>query len=52
MSDFHRTGAIRFRPTELTGGAWATDEQHIAPMTGLIAHEVDRLAARRGPTAW
>ena len=48
-SYFHRVGAARFRPTELTGGAWATDEQHIAPMTGLIAHEAERFAARRGP---
>jgi len=48
-SYFHRAGGGRFRPTELTGGAWATDEQHIAPMTGLIVHEADRLAAGRAP---
>ncbi|MEV4704362.1 thioesterase family protein [Actinoplanes sp. NPDC049316] len=48
-SYFARVSAGRFRPSELTGGAWATDEQHIAPMTGLIAHEVERFAARRGP---
>ncbi|AGL18285.1 thioesterase family protein [Actinoplanes sp. N902-109] len=45
---FERTGEHLFRPTGLTGGAWATDEQHIAPMTGLIVHEVDRLVAARG----
>ncbi|UQU61342.1 thioesterase family protein [Couchioplanes caeruleus] len=48
-SYFARVGAGRFLAGELTGGAWATDEQHIAPMTGLIAHEAERHAARRGP---
>ncbi|WP_201787175.1 thioesterase family protein [Actinoplanes sp. TFC3] len=47
-SYFRRTGPHTFQPTELTGGAWALDEQHIAPMTGLIVHEVDRLVAARG----
>ncbi|GAA2482534.1 thioesterase family protein [Winogradskya humida] len=47
-SYFARTGEHRFQPSELTGGAWATDEQHIAPMTGLITHEVDRLVEARG----
>ncbi|MFI5935159.1 thioesterase family protein [Actinoplanes sp. NPDC051494] len=48
-SFFRRVGGHRFLATELTGGAWATDEQHIAPMTGLIVHEAQRHAAARGP---
>ncbi|MFI7547290.1 thioesterase family protein [Actinoplanes sp. NPDC049599] len=48
ISYFERTGAGRFRPTAATGGAWAVDEQHIAPMTGLIVHAVERFAADRG----
>ncbi|WP_305784741.1 thioesterase family protein [Symbioplanes lichenis] len=47
-SYFERTGEHTFRPSELTGGAWAVDEQHIAPMTGLIVHEIDRMVAARG----
>jgi hypothetical protein len=47
-SYFERLDEHRFLPTGLTGGAWAPDEQHIAPMTGLIVHEVDRLVAARG----
>ncbi|WP_306207905.1 thioesterase family protein [Actinoplanes sp. RD1] len=50
-SYFERVGAHTFRPTELTGGAWAVDEQHIAPMTGLIVHEIDRMVAARGGSA-
>src|SRR3954466_11212376 len=49
ISYFERAGAGRFRPTTATGGAWAADEQHISPMTGLIVHEVERFAAQRGP---
>jgi hypothetical protein len=47
-SYFERAGATRFRPTAATGGAWATDEQHISPMTGLVAHAVETFAAARG----
>ncbi|WP_344936827.1 thioesterase family protein, partial [Actinoplanes nipponensis] len=43
-----RAGAGRFRPTAATGGAWAVDEQHISPMTGLIVHAVEQFAAARG----
>lgn len=50
MSYFVRTGPSAFRATEHTGGAWKTDEQHIAPALGLLAHvvELDR-DTRRGP---
>ena len=48
ISYFERAGTGRFRPTAATGGAWAADEQHIAPMTGLIVHEAERFAAARG----
>ncbi|MEL4505516.1 thioesterase family protein [Luteococcus sp. H138] len=35
---FERETHDRFRPTEHVGGAWKTDEQHIAPAMGLLAH--------------
>jgi hypothetical protein len=48
ISYFERAGAGRFRATAATGGAWAVDEQHIAPMTGLVVHAVEEFAAARG----
>ncbi|NLG09784.1 MAG: thioesterase family protein [Deinococcales bacterium] len=46
---FVRESATRFRPTAHVSGAWATDEQHIAPAIGLLAHALERdHAARRG----
>ena len=38
----------RFAATARVGGAWYTDEQHIAPLLGLLTHlvEVDRDARR------
>lgn len=48
ISYFERAGAGRFRPTAATGGAWAVDEQHISPMTGLVVHAVETHAAARG----
>lgn len=41
MAYFERTGPTTFRATEHTGGAWALDEQHIAPALGLLAHVVE-----------
>ncbi|MGO4958203.1 thioesterase family protein [Luteococcus sp. Sow4_B9] len=35
---FERETHDRFRPTSHVGGAWKTDEQHIAPAMGLLAH--------------
>jgi hypothetical protein len=51
ISYFERAGAGRFRATAATGGAWAVDEQHIAPMTGLVVHAVEEFAAARGADA-
>lgn len=31
-----------FTATPATGGAWSTSEQHIAPMAGLVAHEMEQ----------
>jgi hypothetical protein len=39
---FERIDDSTFRPTEHVGGAWAVDEQHIAPALGLLAHVVER----------
>ncbi len=36
-----------FGPTEHVGGAWNTEEQHIAPALGLMAHVVERDLGRR-----
>lgn len=35
-------GAGRFRATPRLSGAWRTDEQHIAPALGLLAHVVEQ----------
>lgn len=46
---FERLDASAFRPTAAVEGAWSTQEQHIAPALGLIAHAIERdHAARRG----
>jgi hypothetical protein len=39
---FERIGESAFRATDHVGGAWALDEQHIAPALGLLAHLVER----------
>lgn len=49
MAYFDRTGATTFRATEHTGGAWALDEQHIAPALGLLAHVVELDRDHRRP---
>ncbi len=38
MAYFERTGPSTFAPTAHVGGAWNTDEQHIAPALGLMTH--------------
>lgn len=45
---FERLDGRRYRPTQLTGGAWVVTEQHISPMNGLIVHAVERFCAARG----
>ena len=47
MPYFERLDADRFAATEQVGGAWATEEQHIAPALGLLAHEVELDRDRR-----
>lgn len=39
---FVPAGANRYLPTEHTGGAWRDDEQHLAPVSGLIVHHMER----------
>ncbi|WP_166844163.1 thioesterase family protein [Isoptericola sp. BMS4] len=48
MAYFRRTGATTFEPTDLVGGAWRTDEQHVAPTLGLLAHLVETDRDARG----
>jgi hypothetical protein len=45
---FIRLGPGRFRPTQHTGGAWSTSEQHFSPLGGLLVHEIELFAAARG----
>lgn len=47
-SYFERRGATRFLATGHTSGAWAEKEQHIAPMTGLLVHEIERAVGDDG----
>ncbi|MFF1481697.1 thioesterase family protein [Streptomyces sp. NPDC058301] len=48
-SYYERTGACSYKPTAHAGGAWNADEQHFAPLAGLVVHTVERhLAARPG----
>lgn len=51
MSYFRRVGKNEFLATEHVSGAWAPDEQHVAPLLGLMTHiaETDH-AARRSDT--
>lgn len=45
---FTRTGATTFTATAHTAGAWSQAEQHIAPMAGLVVHEIERRCAGDG----
>lgn len=38
---FIADGPDRYLPTELTGGAWREDEQHLAPVAGLVVHHME-----------
>lgn len=44
---FTPLGPSRYRPTEHVGGAWALDEQHVAPALGLLCHAVEQDRDRR-----
>lgn len=48
MAYFERVDDVVFRATEHVAGAWSTDEQHIAPPMGLLAHVVERDREARG----
>ncbi|MGB3374943.1 MAG: thioesterase family protein [Microbacterium sp.] len=48
---FLRQSETAFEPTEHVGGAWNPDEQHIAPVLGLLAHLVETDHAARRPEA-
>lgn len=39
---FERISPTVFRASQLTSGAWNTEEQHIAPAIGLLTHAVER----------
>jgi len=47
MAFFERISPTTFLPTPHTGGAWNTNEQHIAPAIGLMTHILERDCARR-----
>lgn len=49
MPYFERVGRGAFAPTSLVSGSWSTQEQHVAPLLGLLAHlvEIDRDARRK-----
>lgn len=48
---FTALGDGRYAPTELTQGAWQEDEQHVAPVIGLLVHALD-LAHPRDDVRW
>lgn len=46
---YRRIGPRRYLPTPHAGGAWQPDEeQHMAPVAGLLAHEIELFAQQRG----
>jgi hypothetical protein len=44
---FIRTGERSFLPQPACGGAWNPDELHIAPVNGVLLHELERWLAAR-----
>lgn len=45
---YRRLDATSFAPTVHAQGAWRTDEQHMAPVSGLLAHAIDAHEPREG----
>lgn len=43
---FVPAGENRYAPTAHTGGAWRDDEQHLAPVVGLMVHHLERWRAQ------
>ncbi|WP_346265664.1 acyl-CoA thioesterase domain-containing protein [Microbacterium esteraromaticum] len=50
-SYFLRLSETSFEPTAHVGGAWNPDEQHVAPVLGLLAHLVEAEHVARRPEA-
>ena len=48
-SYFLRLSGTEFEPTEHVGGAWNPDEQHVAPVLGLLAHLIEAEHGGRRP---
>jgi acyl-CoA thioesterase len=48
MAYFRRIGATTFHAMPDVAGAWRTDEQHVAPTFGLLAHLVEQDRTARG----
>jgi hypothetical protein len=40
------TGGSTYRPTTHTQGAWAPDQQHMGPISGLLVHAIETCAPR------
>jgi hypothetical protein len=47
-SYYLRLGDHRYRSTVHTEGAWQPGEQHMAPVSGVIVHAIERFIAARG----
>ena len=45
---YRRLDLDLFEPTIHTQGAWRPDEQHMGPVSGLLAHAIDRHEPREG----
>jgi hypothetical protein len=45
---YQRLDADRFQPTAHVQGAWNDHEQHMAPVSGLLAHALERHEPRQG----
>ena len=45
---FVRRDETRFSATGHTSGAWSEKEQHVAPMAGLLVHEIERAVGDDG----
>jgi hypothetical protein len=45
---YRRLGDDLFEPTLHTQGAWREDEQHMAPVSGLLTHAIDAHEPREG----
>ena len=48
-SYFLRLSETTFEPTDHVGGAWNENEQHVAPVLGLLAHLIEAEHAERRP---